>query len=76
VFEREPLPADHPLWSMPGVIVSPHIGGDVPGWEAWFTDAFLENLRRYRAGRPLLNVVDKRLGYVPADVPELSVAAP
>jgi phosphoglycerate dehydrogenase-like enzyme len=76
VFEREPLPADHPFWSMPGVIVSPHIGGDVPGWEAWFTEAFLENLRRYRDGRPLLNVVDKRLGYVPADVAELSAAAP
>jgi phosphoglycerate dehydrogenase-like enzyme len=76
VFEREPLLADDPLWSLPRVIVSPHIGGDVPGWEAWFTEAFLENLRRYRDGRPLLNVVDKRLGYVPGDVAELAATAP
>jgi phosphoglycerate dehydrogenase-like enzyme len=75
VFGREPLPADHPLWSMPEVIVSPHIGGDVPGWETWFTESFLANLRRYGAGQPLLNVVDKRLGYVPSEVPELSGVA-
>lgn len=68
VFEQEPLPRGHPLWSMPNVIVSPHIGGDVAATPAAFTAAFLANLELYMGGRPLLNVVDKRLGYVPSDV--------
>lgn len=65
VFEEEPLPAESPLWDMPNVIVSPHIGGDEAGTPRAFTDAFLANLRRYLAGEPLQNVVDKRLGWVP-----------
>ena len=68
VFEREPLPADSPLWDMPNVIVSPHIGGDEAGTPRAFTDAFLANLRRYLADEPLENVVDKRLGWAPAPV--------
>jgi phosphoglycerate dehydrogenase-like enzyme len=67
VFEREPLPADSPLWDMPNVIVSPHIGGDEAGTPLAFADVFLANLRRYLAGEPLANVVDKQLGFVPAD---------
>lgn len=63
VFEQEPLPAESLLWSMPNVIVSPHIGGDVKETPAEFARAFLENLDRYLAGEPLHNVVDKRLGY-------------
>ncbi len=66
VFETEPLAPGHPLWSMPNVIVSPHIGGDEVGTPLAFTRAFLENLERYMAGQPLRNVVDKRLGYVPS----------
>jgi phosphoglycerate dehydrogenase-like enzyme len=66
VFEQEPLPADSPLWAMPNVIVSPHIGGDISDTPAVFTDAFLANLERYMRGQPLQNVVDKRLGYVPS----------
>ncbi len=66
VFAREPLPADHPLWSLPHVIVSPHMAGDVHGWLSWFTDSFLSNLELWQAGRPLQNVVDVRLGYVPS----------
>ena len=45
--------ADSPLWDMPNVIVSPHIGGDVAGTPTAFTDAFLANLERYMAGEPL-----------------------
>ena len=67
VFEREPLPPESPLWDMPGVIVSPHIGGDEADTPRAFAEAFLANLRRYLAGEPLVNVVDKRLGFVPAD---------
>ena len=65
VFEEEPLPADHAFWSMPNVIVSPHIGGDVEDTPAALTRSFLANLERYVAGQPLHDVIDKRLGYVP-----------
>jgi len=65
VFRTEPLPADSPLWSMPQVIVSPHMSGDFKECFQALSDLFVENFRRYRAGEPLLNVVDKSLGYIP-----------
>jgi phosphoglycerate dehydrogenase-like enzyme len=64
VFAREPLPADSPLWTQPGVIVSPHMSGDLIGWRQELVEVFRDNLARYRAGEPLHNVVDKTLGYV------------
>jgi phosphoglycerate dehydrogenase-like enzyme len=67
VFEREPLPAESPLWDMQNVIVSPHDSGDVVGWEADFAAVFYDNLRRYLRGEPLRNVVDKRLGFPTSD---------
>jgi phosphoglycerate dehydrogenase-like enzyme len=66
VFATEPLPPEHPLWAMSNVIVSPHIGGDAPGWLEWFSRSFQDELKRFIAGQPLKNVVDKRLGYVPS----------
>lgn len=66
VFEAEPLPADSPLWTLPGVIVSPHMSGDVLGWRDELEALFSDNLDRYRSGRPLRNVVDKTLGFVTA----------
>ena len=66
VFEEEPLPAESPLWSMPNVIVSPHMSGDFAGWRETVVERFVENLERYLTGRPLLGVVDKRRGYVPS----------
>jgi phosphoglycerate dehydrogenase-like enzyme len=64
VFATEPLPAASPLWELPGVIVSPHMSGDVVGWRAELAEVFAANLARYRAGEPLANVVDMQLGYV------------
>jgi phosphoglycerate dehydrogenase-like enzyme len=57
VVEPEPLPSDHPLWSAPGVMISPHSAGDTPGADraAWALAA--AQLRRYAAGEPLENVV-------------------
>ncbi len=57
VVEPEPLPEDHPLWSAPNVIITPHSAGDTPGAEraAWALAG--EQLRRYAAGDPLRNVV-------------------
>jgi phosphoglycerate dehydrogenase-like enzyme len=59
VFDQEPLPADHPFWAMDQVIVSPHMAGDVAGWEEAFSAVFMENFRRWSRGQPLLHVVDK-----------------
>nr|WP_098513460.1 D-2-hydroxyacid dehydrogenase [Amycolatopsis sulphurea] len=67
VFETEPLPPDSPLWTMPGVLVSPHMSGDFTGWRRTLVEVFTANFRRWCAGEPLHNVVDKRLGYVPSE---------
>jgi glyoxylate/hydroxypyruvate reductase A len=62
VFTEEPLPQDSPLWSMPNVLISPHSGSTSDRENARLTDLFCENLRRFLAGEPLLNVLDtKRL---------------
>jgi phosphoglycerate dehydrogenase-like enzyme len=66
VFEEEPLSADHPLWAMPNVVVSPHLAGDFAGWRESAVELFVGNLERYLTGKPLRNVVDKELGYVPS----------
>ena len=66
VFEEEPLPVESPLWSMPNVIVSPHMSGDFTGYADALAGIFLENYRRYRAGERLVNLVDKALGFVPS----------
>jgi phosphoglycerate dehydrogenase-like enzyme len=65
VFEVEPLPAGSPLWTLPGVLVSPHMSGDYQGFEADMMRVFRDNLHRWLAGRPLRNVVDLDRGYVP-----------
>ncbi len=63
VFEQEPLPPDSPLWKMENVILTPHVAGFTPHYEKRAIEIFIENLRRYLDNRPLLNVVDKTLGY-------------
>jgi phosphoglycerate dehydrogenase-like enzyme len=57
VVDPEPLPAEHPLWTAPDVMISPHSAGDTPGADraAWALAA--EQLRRYAAGEALVNVV-------------------
>ena len=61
VFEEEPLPRGHPLWTLPNVVVTPHISG--PSKAKEITEVFNENLRRYLRGQRLLHVVDKKRGY-------------
>ena len=63
VFEEEPLPASSPLWDMENVILTSHYAGGTPHYLDRLMEIFVENLRRYQAGEPLINVVDKRLGY-------------
>jgi phosphoglycerate dehydrogenase-like enzyme len=59
VFEQEPLPADHPLWTMPGVLITPHTAGFGPHLDERRFGVLLDNARRFLAGQPLRNVVDK-----------------
>ena len=66
VVDTEPLPPDSPLWSAPGVVITPHMSGDVVGWRDALARQFVDNAVRWLERRPLRNVVDKRLGYVPA----------
>ena len=58
VFAEEPLPQDSPLWDMPNVLVSPHSGSTSDRENERLTDLFCENLRRFLAGEPLLNVLN------------------
>jgi phosphoglycerate dehydrogenase-like enzyme len=59
----EPLPADSPFWDAPNTIVTPHNGATTLATKARGYRIFADNLRRYVAGKPLVNVVDKQLGY-------------
>jgi phosphoglycerate dehydrogenase-like enzyme len=63
VFETEPLPPESPLWTMPNVLVCPHSGSTSDRENERITDLFCENLRRWQAGEPLLNVLDAERGY-------------
>lgn len=63
VFEQEPLSEHSPLWETPNLILSPHVGGFTPHYDERATDIFAENLRRYLNGDPLINQVNKQLGY-------------
>lgn len=63
VFETEPLPEDHPLWTAPNIVITPHIAGGMVTYNEKAADIFEENLRRYLEKKPLLNVVDRDEGY-------------
>jgi phosphoglycerate dehydrogenase-like enzyme len=57
VTDPEPLPADHPLWDAPNLLLTPHVGGGTRGWPRRAYGLVAEQLRRYLAGEPLANVV-------------------
>ncbi|MGZ4657035.1 MAG: 2-hydroxyacid dehydrogenase [Blastococcus sp.] len=59
VTDPEPLPAGHPLWSAPGLLLTPHVGGEVPETGARAAAAVTEQISRVLAGEPLANVVDR-----------------
>lgn len=61
VFRTEPLPPDHPYWSHPNVTVTPHIASETRPETA--AQVICENIQRSEAGRPLLHLVDRALGY-------------
>ena len=63
VTDPEPLPAEHPLWDMENVLITPHYSGSHATYSERAGRIFLENLRRYIGGEPMINVVDKAEGY-------------
>ena len=63
VFEEEPLPKDHPLWSAPNALLTPHTAGFGPYLDDRRLAIIVENAKRFVAGEPLVNVVDKRLWF-------------
>ena len=64
VFAQEPLPADSPLWDMRNVMITAHYAGATPRYADRVTGIFTDNLRRYQAGEPLVNVIDKERTYI------------
>ncbi|UCF69026.1 MAG: D-2-hydroxyacid dehydrogenase [Acidobacteriota bacterium] len=63
VFSNEPLARDHPLWSHPRVVLTPHVAGTDPRYMERVTELFERNLARFIEGQPLLDVIDKKAGY-------------
>ena len=63
VFETEPLPATSPLWSLDNAILTPHVSNSSPKVRERSLGLVVENVRRFKSGEPLLNLVDRSLGY-------------
>ncbi|HMD47502.1 MAG TPA: D-2-hydroxyacid dehydrogenase, partial [Bryobacteraceae bacterium] len=63
VFDTEPLPAGHPFFKLPNVLLSPHSADHTIGWYDLGMLKFIENFERFRQGQPLENIVDKKAGY-------------
>lgn len=68
VTEVEPLPENSPLWEIPNVIITPHVGAQSRRRVDDTVDLICENLRRWQRGEPLYNRVDKKLGFPHPDV--------
>jgi phosphoglycerate dehydrogenase-like enzyme len=63
VFRTEPLPAEHPFWTTPGIVVLPHVGGLHPERDGLVAELWVDNLKAFLADRPLRQVVDRARGY-------------
>jgi phosphoglycerate dehydrogenase-like enzyme len=63
VFASEPLPQDSPLWGAPNLIITPHCSAVYDGWEEKSVQMFSDNLKRYRQGLDLNNIVSPARGY-------------
>jgi phosphoglycerate dehydrogenase-like enzyme len=61
VFATEPLPPDHPLWTLDNAVITPHIAG--PSTVEELAPLFNDNLARWVRGKPLQNIVDRSRGY-------------
>jgi phosphoglycerate dehydrogenase-like enzyme len=57
VTDPEPLPSDHPLWTAPNLLLTPHVAGSVLGFPNRVVELIVAQIRRYQGGEPLINVV-------------------
>jgi len=62
-FEREPLSRDSELWDMKNVIITPHVAGSTPHYLERLIGIFCENLKHFTRNEPMINIVDKTIGY-------------
>jgi phosphoglycerate dehydrogenase-like enzyme len=63
VFAEEPLPRDHVLWTVPGITITPHVGGLGVRYIERCIEALLANVAALQAGTPLRGLVDRNVGY-------------
>lgn len=63
VYEIEPLPQNHPLWTTPGALLTPHMAADGPHVEERRAQVFIDNCIRFNDGKKLINLVDKKKWY-------------
>lgn len=63
VYDEEPLPEDHPFYKLENVLLSPHCADHAPDWLEQAMQFFITQFERFRRGEPLMNIVDKKLGY-------------
>ena len=63
VFATEPLPKENPLWEVPNLVITPHIAGKTGNYGQLVFELFTENLKRYLAGKDLMNIYDPERGY-------------
>ncbi len=63
VFDHEPLPSNHPFYKLENVLLSPHCADHTPDWLDQAMQFFLAQFQRFQKNEPLMNVVDKQLGY-------------
>ena len=63
VFDHEPLPEGHPFYRLENVLLSPHCADHTPDWLDQAMRFFIAQFERFQKGEPLMNVVDKKLGY-------------
>jgi phosphoglycerate dehydrogenase-like enzyme len=63
VFGHEPLPEGHPFYKLENVLMSPHCADHTPDWLDRAMQFFIAQFERFQKGEPLMNVVDKKLGY-------------
>lgn len=63
VFDTEPLPQESPLWDLENVVITPHVGDSIDGWQRRMAEFFCDNLQRWLSGQALLNTVDPASRY-------------